>query len=64
MNAYKLTQEQISELRRHQREMHDILPVFDDAEACGIDCTDFRAVREEVFNNLENLIKRFGPQSK
>jgi len=59
----ELTAEQLDKLKRAQRDFHDILPVFDDAEKCGIDCTAFRALvadQQEVLTNLEANFKAKG----
>lgn len=64
MSKIKLTTEKITELRQHQRALHDILPELDNAEKCGVDCTMMRELRNDAMDKIENIIKYFGPASK
>lgn len=61
MSKFKFPPEKITELRRHQRELHDILPELDDAEKCGVDCTPLRELRSSAMEQIEKMIQYFGP---
>lgn len=61
MSKIKLPPEKITELRQHQRALHDILPELDDVEKCGVDCTPLREMRDTAMDQIEKMITYFGP---
>jgi hypothetical protein len=41
------------------RSLHDLMPVLDRAEACGIDCQRYRAIADEETRILEAIRANF-----
>lgn len=54
-----LDQSQVAELQQAQRILHDLLPEIDDLEACGIDCSGARVIRDQLSNETRELVARF-----
>lgn len=50
----------ILELRVSQRRLHDVLPLIDKAEKCGIDVTDLRAGHGHLSTRLQAFLEHFG----
>lgn len=46
-------------LKSAQRTLHDLLPLIDKAEGCGIECQEFRNVAEELSRRLVSLEEKF-----
>jgi hypothetical protein len=57
--AFKLPKEQVAKLRESQRELMDILPEFDKAAECGIECSELKAARDEAVQKIEALLKHY-----
>ncbi len=53
------SREQRAQLQSDLRELHDILPMIDDAEKCGVECSVFRDVVNELRTNLETIESKF-----
>ena len=49
------SREQRASLQDDLRELHDLLPMIDDAEQCGVECSVFRDVVTELRKNLETI---------
>ena len=48
-----------TKLKKAQRKLHDLLPMIDDADACGTDCEAFRSVVNEIGKQLGEIEQRF-----
>lgn len=59
----KLPPESIASLQQSQRELIDILPEIDNAEACGVECQEYRRIHSEAMDRIEQLLARFGATS-
>jgi len=46
-------------LRQTQRRLHDLAPLIDKAEKCGIGCSDLRAIHDGLSASLELLQTHF-----
>lgn len=57
----KLSDEQMAKLKSVQRDLHDLLPLYDSAEECGIDCAMNRQLADQTMRRLQALEKNFGP---
>lgn len=55
----KLPPEKIAELKTHLRALNDIITDIDNAEACGVDCQEFRRIRDDYYNRAQEIIKRY-----
>lgn len=55
-----LTEAMIDDIKRGQRELHDLLPLIDSAEACGIECHQHRELHNFLSERLAALLKHFG----
>lgn len=64
MSKYKLPPEDIALLRKHQRELNDILSDLDEMEQCGIDCTAPHEVRKDVADKIEKLLQFYGGEAR
>jgi len=42
-----------------QRNLHDILPIIDSAENCGLPCDEFREVHRFLSEKFNAIIKEF-----
>ena len=51
--------EQYAELKRQQRIIHDLLPEFDKAEACGIECQELRGLAAYIAETLGNIERHY-----
>jgi hypothetical protein len=57
-----LTPERIQQLKQAQRNLHDLLPEFDAAEQCGIECQQFRQMAGEAQDKIKALLTNYsGP---
>lgn len=63
MAKFKLPADRVQALQQAQREIHDILPVIDDAEKCGIECQQYRVLVDEVNERITKILQYFGPAS-
>lgn len=62
MSAHKhkiFSKAEHTKLKKAQRQLHDLLPIVDDAAACGVDCEAFKAVLSEIGDQLNEIEKRF-----
>jgi len=55
----KLPTELINELKRSERALMDLLPELDKAEQCGIDCQEYRTIRDEAVERISKLLQHF-----
>lgn len=55
-----LTDEQVAEIDHALRELHDALPVFDAAQDCGIECSQWKSERNSMVENLTKMKEYFG----
>ncbi len=46
-------------LKKAQRQLHDLLPMVDNADACGVECDAFRSVMDEISKQLAEIESRF-----
>lgn len=58
--AIKLPREMVDELKRSERALNDIIPELDKGEQCGIDCQEYRSIRDEAAERISKLIQHFG----
>lgn len=58
------TQEQVAANLKAQRQLADLLPVFDDADKCGIDTTGYRAIAAGLQAQLQEIHSNFMPKLK
>jgi hypothetical protein len=49
----------LESVKRAQRSLHDIIPLMDDAEACGVDCISHRKIADDFAKILIEIEKRF-----
>lgn len=47
-----LTDEDLKEIERAERMLHDLLPAIEKAESCGLECQHFRDVMEALQKDL------------
>ena len=59
MTADVLNKTHLELVKRAQRSLHDIRPLMDDADACGVDCQVHRKIADDFAKVLENIEKRF-----
>jgi hypothetical protein len=64
MGKIKLPPDKIAELQSAQRTLHDILPEFDAAEECGVDCQQWRSLHQEAMRRIDALLLHYGPIAK
>lgn len=64
MGKLKLDNERFAKLLEAERLFHDILPEMDAAEECGIDCQEFRRLREEMMGQIDAMKRNFGPNAQ
>jgi len=57
-----LTREQIKDLRRAQRVLHDLVPLIEVAETCGQPCAEHRAKLEVMQEIITSYIRDMGPK--
>ena len=60
VQQFKLSAEQIADLQQAQRALHDLLPEFDKAEECGIDCQGYRSVTSETNRQIGKMLEYYG----
>jgi hypothetical protein len=48
-------------MRAGQRSLNAALPLIDNAEACGLDCTEYRQGYRALQDRIGNYIARFFP---
>lgn len=53
------TKRDYDKLQEARRKIHDLLPMFDRAQNCGIDCDELRQAAEELRNRLESIEREF-----
>lgn len=63
-SKYKLPADKVATLKAAQRELHDVLPLIDEAEQCGIECQQYRQLAEEVQERITKILTYFGPGVK
>jgi hypothetical protein len=61
MGKITLTKEMHAKLLKAERDLTDILPEFDNAEACGIDCMELRRIHAEYMNQIAALKQHYTP---
>lgn len=44
---------------QRQRELHDLLPLIDSAEKCGLPCDEFREVHRFLTEKFNAIIREF-----
>lgn len=47
------------QLKLAQRQLHDLLPLIDKADKCGIECAEFRQIGQELGRRLETIESEF-----
>lgn len=60
MNTFPSTQH-LDRLRDAQRSINNAIPLMDQAEACGIDCQEYRQGARAMSDQIGNFIARFFP---
>lgn len=53
------TREDYEQVRKAQRDLHDASIVMDKAEACGIDVSALRQIKDELMDFLVSIEKEF-----
>lgn len=53
------TKRDFEKLQEAKRKIHDILPLFDKAENCGIECGELRQAAEEMRRRLDLVETNF-----
>jgi len=46
-------------LKQAQRVLHDLLPFFDKAEACGVECAGYRGLSTQLGDVMEVIEREF-----
>lgn len=64
MEGIKLTDEQVGNLLKHQRDMNDLQLELDKAEFCGVDCTALRGATAEASERISRLLANYGPEAE
>ncbi len=59
MAAVIFTRAHFDALKRAERDLHDLLEVLDKADRCGIECQEFRQVRDELGRRLSAIEREF-----
>ena len=54
-----LNKQDYETLKRAQRIVHDVRPMLDDAESCGVDCKMHRQIADDFYKLLEDIQRRF-----
>ena len=52
-------QEQVQLLLQERRRLNELIGTLDRAAACGIDCTMYRQMRDEIDKQLEAIYQNF-----
>ena len=60
MNKYSLPPDKLEELRTAQRALNEVLPEFDKAEECGVQCQEMRTLRDQAADRISKLLKNYG----
>ncbi len=60
-NPITLTESEAEQLTQAERQIHDILPVLDDLESCGVECDQLRIRLQQDQESLSEIRKRFVP---
>lgn len=55
-----LTQEQIGELKKHARALHDQLPEIDRAERAGVNVDALRLIHTQQMQTIASLLAEYG----
>lgn len=55
----KLETADVADIQKQLRDLADLLPELDEMEACGIDCSGARVVRDRLFEELTQLVDKF-----
>lgn len=53
-------QEHIADVHTALRHISDALPVIPKLEACGVDCTDYKATLAHYEKHLNTILQQFG----
>lgn len=61
MASVKMTVETFEKIQRIERELHDLLPVLDGMEECGIECQAYRSMIADWQNKLSKAKQHFAP---
>lgn len=62
MAEIKLSKERYAELLRAERALLDLLPEYDKAESCGIDCSPLKALHDEYMERIQSIKDNYGPK--
>jgi hypothetical protein len=62
--AIHLNQGAIDNVKEGLRRLHDLLPDYDKAEKCGIDCSEYRAMHDEMEQILRSILAEFDNKPK
>lgn len=55
------SQEDLKQINKGMRALHDLIPLIERAERCGMDCDDLRAQMETQFAQLQTWKNEFFP---
>jgi hypothetical protein len=61
MHKVKLSQAAWQKLQAAERKHLDLIPVYDDLEACGENCAALREVTDTELSRIQEIKKRFAP---
>jgi len=59
-STIKLPTDKVAELKKAQRELHDILAELDRAEECDIDCQVYREIQQAQYEQVSKLLEHYG----
>lgn len=54
-----LAPDMIDQLKEASRKLHDVVPLLDKAEACGIDVSQLRTTHQEMVRQISNYQQHF-----
>lgn len=58
----RLSREAYNGLLEAERRLHDLLPEFDKAESCGIECQYMRDATATYLDNIAKMKQNFAPR--
>jgi len=58
-DKFRLTKAQLVEVRKGRRQLADLIPHIDAAEACGVDCEERKLMREELDRRLAAMEEHY-----
>lgn len=59
-NSEVISREQMVEVRKARRLLHDLIAALDKANKCGVDCTEMEMIRENMDQALQNIEAEYG----